>query len=144
MSSWSGPPRIFTQVGSERVNNVFVAAYDSTNNLWRYPIFFSPNDYTGATTPISITLVSGKVLNGFVSDSNTISSTVKPERFPIAVSRSCSQKCIRSSSENLQHRKRENLLLAVQNGGVRSPFDDYSKHLSYKKATQLIVPQYTC
>lgn len=144
MSSWSGPPRVFAQTGSERVNNVFAAVYDSTNKLWRYPVFFSPNDYTGATTPLSITLVSGKVLNGFVSDTNTIASTTKPEGFPVAVSRSCSQKCTHSSSENLRHRKLENLLKAVQNGSVVTPFDDYSKHLTYKHATQLIVPQYTC
>ena len=144
MSSWSGPPRIFSQTGNERVNNIFGTVYDSGGGVWRYPIFFSSNDYTGETSPISVSFASGVALNAYRSADNAKTSTTKPERFPVIASQSCSQKCIRSSSEYLQYQKHKNMLMAVQNKGIRTPFCDYQQYLTYQNAKQLIIPYYTC
>ena len=149
MSSWSCaqcppcPPRIFEQTGKEQVNDVFFAAYNVTTKQWRYPVFFKASDYTGDTSPVSIPLASGETLAAFRSANYDTTSTAQPDRFPVLVSKGCNQKCIRSSSDYLQQRKRENMLKAVQNDGVDCPMD-CENYLLYKQSTQLIVPHFTC
>lgn len=150
MSSWSCssncppcPPKFFETTGNQRVNGVFAAVYNSGEGKWQYPVFFEKSDYSGATNPTPIRLSNDKVLNAFTLEKDSTLSLSKPTRFPIMVSKQCSEKCVRSSSDMLEHRKRENMLKAVQNGGSDCPMQ-YCNYLTYMQATQLIVPHYTC
>lgn len=148
MSSWSCancppcPPRFFEQTGDQQVNDVFFAVYNATSKQWTYPVFFKASDYSGDTSPVSIPLVSGETLSAFSTNTSTTSAS-PPNRFPTLVSKACAQKCIRSSSESLEQRKRENMLKAVQNDAVGCPLM-HCDYLLYKQSTQLIVPHYTC
>lgn len=148
MSSWSCakcppcPPRFFEPSSDQQVSDVFFAAYNATSQQWTYPVFFKAAAYSGDTSPVSIPLVSGETLSAFSTSGSTTSSS-PPERFPTLVSKACSQKCIRSSSDHLEQRKRENTLMAVQNDAMGCPMT-HCDYLLYKQATQLLVPHYTC
>lgn len=136
------PPQFFETPNNERVHGVFAAVYNATEKKWQYPVFLEKADYTGATTKTTIVLSNGKQMDAYVPN-NVLSSQSKPTRFPIMVSKQCSQKCVRSSSDMLEQRKRENMLKKVQNGASDCPMQ-YCNYLTYMQATQLIVPHYTC
>jgi hypothetical protein len=148
MSSWccsnscpQGPSQLF--VTDKIVKEVFFAVYDISDKQWHYPVFFNQKSFTGLLTPQTFTVSTGVSLDAYVSLTYTVSTTTKPRAYPVLTARDCNMKCVRSASDMLEEQKRQNLLLAVQNKGSKSPMS-CGEYILYQKALQTSVPYYTC